>query len=130
MPLTNLGELLIIMGRYEEAEKYLTQAIRIDEKVKRGILEPYTWYAVLLTKTSRFPEAMKYLKKAKTMAKSSEKPLEQGAYLYAMGVYDTSQHKFDAAIKHFEKALRTAKENNILELLVHVKPQCMWNRTV
>lgn len=123
MPLTNLGELLIIMGRYEEAEKYLTQAIRIDEKVKRGILEPYTWYAVLLTKTSRFPEAMKYLKKAKTMAKSSEKPLEQGAYLYAMGVYDTSQHKFDAAIKHFEKALRTAKENNILELLVHVKPQ-------
>ena len=123
MPLTNLGELSIIMGRYEEAEKYLTQAIRIDEKVKRGILEPYTWYAVLLTKTSRYPEARKYLKKAKAMAKSSEKPLEQGAYLYAMGVYDTSQHKFDAAIKHFEKALRTAKENNILELLVHAKPQ-------
>ncbi len=123
MPLTNLGELSIIMGRYEEAEEYLTQAIRIDEKVKRGILEPYTWYAVLLTKTSRYPEAMKYLKKAKAMAKNSEKPLEQGAYLYARGVYDTSQHKFDAAIKHFEKALRTAKENNILELLVHVKPQ-------
>jgi tetratricopeptide (TPR) repeat protein len=57
------------------------------------------------------------------MAKSSEKPLEQGAYLYARGVYDTSQHKFAAAIKHFEKALRTAKDNNILELLVHVKPQ-------
>jgi tetratricopeptide (TPR) repeat protein len=123
MPLTNLGELSIIMGRYEEAEKYLTQAIRIDEKVKRGILEPYTWYAVLLTKTSRYPEARKYLKKAKAMAKSSEKPLEQGAYLYARGVYDTSQHKFDAAIKHFEKALRTAKENNIIELLVHAKPQ-------
>ncbi|MHA1484819.1 MAG: tetratricopeptide repeat protein [Candidatus Thorarchaeota archaeon] len=123
MPLTNLGELSIIMGRYEDAEKYLTQAIRIDEKVKRGILEPYTWYAVLLTKTSRFPEARKYLKKAKAMAKSSEKPLEQGAYLYARGVYDTSQHKFAAAIKHFEKALRTAKDNDILELLVHVKPQ-------
>ena len=123
MPLTNLGELSIIMGRYEDAEKYLTQAIRIDEKVKRGILEPYTWYAVLLTKTSRYPEARKYLKKAKAMAKSSEKPLEQGAYLYARGVYDTSQHKFAAAIKHFEKALRTAKDNNILELLVHIKPQ-------
>ncbi|MBE0525439.1 MAG: tetratricopeptide repeat protein, partial [Candidatus Thorarchaeota archaeon] len=49
--LANLGEISIVLGHFEEAEKYLIEGIRLEEKTKKGVIELYAWYTILLART-------------------------------------------------------------------------------
>ncbi|MHA1933950.1 MAG: tetratricopeptide repeat protein [Candidatus Thorarchaeota archaeon] len=120
-PLVNMGELTTILGRYDEAGEHLKSAIRLEEKTNQGIIEPYTAYVNLLSKTGKLKQAKKFLKKAEEIGSDSEKPFVKGHYLYAKGVFEANQNEFDSAIKSLEETLRIAKENEIFELIVKSK---------
>ncbi len=117
-PLANLGEIAISLGRYDEAERYLSEAIRIEEKTHFGTIEVYAWYVILLARTGRDKEAKRYLKITKDKIGESEKPLQQAAYLLAKGAVESSNKKWKAALRSYEDTLRLSRENNLFEILV------------
>jgi len=119
--LANLGEISIILGNFEDAEEYLIEGIRLEEKTQTGVIELYTWYTILLAKNSRFPDSLKYLKKAEELASSSEKPMQKAAYLYAKGSYNTHRKKHDEAIEIYEELLDLARKEDIFEYLVRAE---------
>jgi hypothetical protein len=109
------------LGRFKEAEEYLKEGIRLEKKTKRGIVEVYTWYIVVLSKTGRLKEAEKYLKIADEQTRTGEKHLQRGAYLFSRGVFESAAKKLDDTIKTFEELLSLAKENNIFEFLIRAE---------
>lgn len=117
-PLANMGEIALKLGRYKEAEEYLKEAVRIEEKTKFGTIEVYAWYIMLLLKTNRDKEAKKILKKTKDLIETSEKPLHKAAFLMAKGSYDAFRKKWKLAIKSFEGVVRIGREKSLFELLV------------
>jgi tetratricopeptide (TPR) repeat protein len=117
-PLLNIGDLTTHLGQYEEAEKCLKEALRLEEKTQHGFIEAYAYYAILLTRTNRLKEARKYLKTAADIAEVSEKPLQKGAYLIARGIYELATKKWNEAICSFEEALKYARDNDLFEVLV------------
>ena len=62
--LTNLGELEIIFGRYDNAEKYFLEAITISNEIKSKLLikDSYAATASLYDKTGDFEKAYQYYK--------------------------------------------------------------------
>ncbi len=119
--LANLGEISSILNRYKEAEGYLKEGIRLERKTQRGIIEVYTWYAIILSRTGRLKEAKEYLMIAEELAHSGEKPLQKGAFLFAMGIYEFESNRFDNAIQTFEELLSLAKENEAFEYLIRAE---------
>ncbi len=117
-PLANMGEISLLLGNYDDAEEYLDEAIKIEEKTESGTLEVYAWYVILLIRTNRVNEAKKYIKLVKDRVETSEKPLHKAAYLLAKGVYDTSKKKWKLAIKAFEEVVKIGREKSLFELLV------------
>jgi tetratricopeptide (TPR) repeat protein len=117
-PLANMGEMSLLLGNYKEAEEYLREAIRIEEKTKYGTIEVYAFYVILLIRTNREKQAKKYLKLVKERVETSEKPLHKAAYLLAKGVYDASRKKWNLATKAFEKVVKIGREKSLFELLV------------
>ena len=116
--LANLGEICSILGRYKEAEEYLKEGIRLERKTQRGIIEVFTWYAVVLSRTGRLQEALEHLKIAEESTCNSEKPLQIGSYFFAKGIYESEANRLEDAIKTFEDLLRFSKENNTFEFLI------------
>ncbi len=119
--LANLGEISIILGRYEEAENYLIEGIRLEEKTQTGVIELYAWYSILLAKMGKFPDSLMYLKKSEKMVSTSEKPMQKAAYLFAEGNYNALRHKHDEAISLFEELLEIARKEDIFEFLVRAE---------
>ncbi len=117
-PLANMGEITVTLGRYDEAERYLSEAIRIEEKTHFGTIEVYAWYVILMVRTGREKEARKLLKKTKDLVQESEKPLHRAAYLIAKGAVEAYNKKWKPAIKNFEEALQIGRQNKLFELLV------------
>lgn len=119
--LANLGEISIILGRYEEAENYLIEGIQLEEKTQTGVLELYAWYSILLARMGRFPDSLMYLKKSEKLASTSEKPMQKAAYLFANGNYNALRHKHNEAISIFEELLEIARKEDIFEYLVRAE---------
>jgi len=119
--LANLGEISIILGNFEDAEEYLIEGIRLEEKTRTGVIELYTWYTILLAKSGRFPDSLKYLKISEKLASSSEKPMQKAAYLFAKGGYNTHRKKHDDAIAVYEELLELARKEDIFEYLVRAE---------
>ncbi|MFW9977342.1 MAG: tetratricopeptide repeat protein [Candidatus Thorarchaeota archaeon] len=117
-PLANLGEIAFTLGRYDEAHKYLNEAIRIEEKTQFGTIEVYAWYVILLARTGQEKEARKYLKITRDKVTESEKPLHKAAYQVAKGAVEAANKKWKLAVKSYEEALRIGRENNLFEILV------------
>ncbi|MFW9850005.1 MAG: hypothetical protein ACFFF4_12780 [Candidatus Thorarchaeota archaeon] len=117
-PLANMAEISLLLGKYDEAEEYLTEAIRIEEKTQFGTIEVYAWYVILLVRTNREKEAKKTLQIVKERAATSEKPLHQAAYLLAKGAYDTYRKKWSLATNAFEKVVKIGRDKSLFDLLV------------
>lgn len=116
--LTNLGEITSLLGDLERSREYMQQALALDQKTGVGIIEPYTWMVVLLTRTREFQSASHYLEKAKEIAESSRNPKDKAAYYHAKGVLEGAEEKVSKAIKSLTNALRIAKEHSLLEWLI------------
>lgn len=119
--LANLGEISIALGRFEEAENYLIEGIRLEEKNQTGIIELYSWYSIMLAKLGRFPDALKYLRISEKIASSSEKPMQKADYLFAKGNYNALRHKYDEAFSIFEDLLDLAKKEDIFGYIVRAE---------
>ncbi|MHA1929518.1 MAG: tetratricopeptide repeat protein [Candidatus Thorarchaeota archaeon] len=117
-PLVNMGEICIMLGRYQEAEKYLQEGVRLEKKTQSGTLEIYTYYSILLTKIGEGKKAADYLKTASKLAETSEQPLQKGAYLLAKGNFEIFSKDWKGAISSFEEVLKIARQNSMFELLV------------
>ena len=116
--LANLGEICTVLNLFDDAKKYLIEGLRLEEKTQRGLIELYTWYSILLAKTSDFTESQKYLKNAEIIASTSEKPMQKAAYLFAKGIYESARKLNNEAIASFEELLQIAKKEDIFEFLV------------
>jgi tetratricopeptide (TPR) repeat protein len=119
--LANLAEITMNLGKFEEAEEYLKDAIRLETKAKTGIMEIYAYYAILLSKSKRLAEAKKILKNAKEVVDTSQKPIQKGIYHYAQGFYELHSNNFEKALAAFEEVLKIGKENDIFELIIRSK---------
>jgi tetratricopeptide (TPR) repeat protein len=119
--LANLGEISTILGKHKEAEEYLKEGIRLDKKLQRGTIEVYSWYSVLLSKTGRIKESAMQLENAEEIWKTTERPLQKGAYLFAKGILEASKKNLDLAIDTFEELLILAKDNALFEFLVRAE---------
>jgi tetratricopeptide (TPR) repeat protein len=119
--LANLAEIAMNLGKFEESEAYLKEAIRMESKAKTGIIEIYAYYAILLTKTKRVSKAKKYLKMIEGVVETSEKPIQKGIFLYARGFYELYSNKSKQALTAFQEVLRIGKENDIFELIIRSK---------
>ena len=117
-PLANLAELCTIMGMYDKAEEYLKEGMRIEKKTKQGMIEVFSWNAILLSLTERQDEALEYLKEALKIAEYSDKPLQVGTYYHAEGVFNASKKNWEDAVSSFEEALKIGKNNAAFEILV------------
>ena len=120
-PLTSMGEIATLLGRYDEAEKYLKECLLLEEKTERRIAEIRGWYAILLSRTGRFDEAQEYLEELRKVVETSEKPYEKGTYLYARGIFEANQGEFEDSAEALTEALRIAKENSAFDMLVRSK---------
>ncbi len=116
--LTNLGEITALLGDLERSKEYIQQALVLDKKIGVGIIEPYTWMVILLSRTREFHSASQYLKSAKMIADSSGNPKDKAAYYHAKGVLEAAEDATAKAIKSLTKALKIANENNLLEWLI------------
>jgi tetratricopeptide (TPR) repeat protein len=116
--LANLGEISTILGKHKEAEEYLKEGIRLEKKLQRGTIEVYSWFSVLMSRTGRIRESAKYLEKAEEIWKTTEKPLQKGAFLFSRGIHESSSNNLDSAIETFEELLTLAKNNAMFEFLV------------
>ncbi|TFH04362.1 MAG: hypothetical protein E4H14_14920 [Candidatus Thorarchaeota archaeon] len=119
--LANLGEISVVLGRYEEAEKYLIEGIRLEEKTQPRVIELYAWYSILFAKSGRLNDALKYLKIAEKIASFSEKPMQKAAYLFAKGNYSNAQNNHDEAISIMEELLEVSRKDEIFEFLVRAE---------
>ncbi len=120
-PLANLAELCTIMGMYDKAEEYLKEGMRIERKTKQGMIEVFSWNAILLSLTDRQDEALECLKEASRIAQSSDKPLQIAAYYHAEGVFNASKNNWQEAVSSFEEALKIGRDNAAFEILVRVE---------
>ncbi len=116
--LVNLGTIAVLLGKQREAEQYLKEAIRLEEKTRKGIVDGYTWYAILLARQGKHSELGKYLRQAAAIGENSEKPLQRGGYLLGKGICEAAAGKLEQAAETLESTLVLAKENSIFELLV------------
>lgn len=119
--LSNLGEIETLLGNYTEADDHLRDAVRLEQKTRRGIIEAYTWSAILKAKQDMMEEASRFLEKAQEIADTSEKPLQKGMYLHARAVVEAAKQNQDAAVSLLGKVLKIAKEEAIFELLIRTK---------
>ncbi len=119
--LANLGEIAVLLGRYTEAEHYLRQALKLEEKTRKGIVETFVWYAILLTRTGRHAEAEEILIRARRTAENSERPLQRGMYFYGLAVCATDRGRYHEALSLLTEALKIARNNSTFELLVRVE---------
>ncbi|NHJ13150.1 MAG: tetratricopeptide repeat protein [Candidatus Thorarchaeota archaeon] len=119
--LANLGEIATILGMYKDAENYLKEAVEIEARTHKGLVEIYAWYTILLSRLERTKEAEEYLEKAREIAEVTEKPIRKGSYLYAKGVYEASRNRYEKAVSTFEELLKLSKANSIFEMLVRAK---------
>lgn len=116
--LSNLGEISTLLGRYDEGEKHLQQALKLDAKIGVGYIEPYTWMVILLSRTGRLREAKKILGQARKLVESTEKPKERAAFFHAKGVLEACEGKIAESYSSMTEALKVAKENDLIEWLV------------
>ncbi|MFW9918558.1 MAG: tetratricopeptide repeat protein [Candidatus Thorarchaeota archaeon] len=116
--LTNLGEITALLGELERSKEYMQQALALDQRTSIGIIEPYTWMVILLTRTREFQSASHYLASAKKIADRSKTPKDKAAYYHAKGVLEGSEETTVKAIKSLTNALKIAKENRLLEWLI------------
>ncbi len=119
--LANLGEISVILGRYDDAENYLIEGIRLEEKTHTRVVELYAWYSILLARMNRFQDSLKYLKISEKIASSSEKPMQKAAHLFAKGNYTASQNNYDEAISIYEELLEVSKKEGIFEFLIRAE---------
>jgi tetratricopeptide (TPR) repeat protein len=119
--LTNLGEIATILKSFEEAEEYLKEAVRLDQKTQRGIIEAYAWRAVLLSRIGLFKEASEFVRTTEKMALSSEKPMDMCAYLFARGTYEHLRNRSKKAISTFGELLEIAREGALFEYLIRAE---------
>jgi tetratricopeptide (TPR) repeat protein len=119
--LANMGEISIILGHYEEAEKYLIEGIRLEEKTHTRVIELYTWYSIMLARMNKYEDSSKYLKISEKMASSSEKPMQKAAYLFAKGNYNASRNNYDDAISIYEDLLEVSRKEGIFEFLIRAE---------
>ncbi len=117
-PLINLGEICLMLGKYEDSQKYFKDALKIEEKLQSGTIETFAYYSILLSRLHRYEEAEEYLNKAEVIARTSERPLQKCAYHHAVGVFASTTKKWKTAIESYEYVLKIAKENSIFEFLV------------
>ncbi|MFW9960977.1 MAG: tetratricopeptide repeat protein [Candidatus Thorarchaeota archaeon] len=119
--LANLGEISIVLGSYDEAENYLIEGIRLEEKTHTRVIELYAWYSILLARMNRFQDSLKYLKISERIASSSERPMQKAAHLFAHGNYNASQQNYDEAIRIYEELLEVSKKEGIFEFLIRAE---------
>ena len=115
---TNLGVITATLGRYEESESYMIQAIDFNEKTGTGIIEPYTWMVVLQTRKNNLKNARTYLKKAKAISKKSKKPNDQASFYHARGILEAAEKKTKQSVRSLSEALQIAKDNDLFDYLV------------
>jgi tetratricopeptide (TPR) repeat protein len=119
--LTNLGEISIILKKYDQADEYLREAVRLDEKTQRGIIEAYAWRTVLLSRRGQLKEASEMLKVTEKMAADGEKPLRICAHLFSRGIYEHLKGDSKRAIAIFDELLQTAQKEQIFEYLIRAE---------
>lgn len=116
--LVNLGTIAVLLGKQKEAEQYLKEAIRLEEKTRKGIVDGYAWYAIMLARQGKHSEVSKYLRQAASIGENSERPLQRGAFLLGKGICEAAAGKLDQALETLGSTLALAKDNSIFELLV------------
>ncbi|MDF1538481.1 MAG: tetratricopeptide repeat protein, partial [Candidatus Thorarchaeota archaeon] len=117
-PLTNMGEIFLQTGKYDEAEQCLAEGIRLEEKTRFGTMEVFAWYVILLVRTGRMEEAKKYLKRVRDAVETSEKVLHIAAYLLAKGGYDAARKKWKLAVKAFADTIRIGREESLFDIII------------
>ena len=116
--LANLGQLCTTMGQYDQAEEYLKEAVKLERRISRGVVEVFAWYTILLSKLNRHAEAAEYLDRTRKMVDGSEKPIQKGSYLIARASYESSLGEYEKAATTLENLLKLAKDNNLFEMLI------------
>ncbi|MGY5875718.1 MAG: tetratricopeptide repeat protein, partial [Candidatus Thorarchaeota archaeon] len=119
--LANMGQLAMMLGKNDQAEHTLLEAIRLEEKTQSDTIEVYSWYAILLSRMKRFSEAQTYLQKAYEIEQRTEKPMQKGVYLHAKGVNHALLEEYELAVSSFDSEIKIAKDNDIFEMLVSAK---------
>ncbi|XP_060586421.1 protein O-mannosyl-transferase TMTC1-like isoform X2 [Ruditapes philippinarum] len=105
--LSSLGESLIEIGNFTQAEVYLQTAIEVSP----DFFEAYTRYAYLLSKTNRHEESAIYYKKAYELDSSQSAALVNAAHEYKSMGFTT-----DAEVL-LKRALTIRRDVNTLEQL-------------
>ncbi len=116
--LANLGEITALLGRHEQSMEYMQQALALQDKVGKKVIELHTWMVILHSKVGEFKEARKHLRMAKKIVDTSGTAKDKSAYFHAKGVLAFSENNYPVAIRSLSKALKVAKESNLLEWII------------
>jgi tetratricopeptide (TPR) repeat protein len=119
--LTNMGEILTLLHKYEESKEIMLEAIKLNHETGVEIIEPYTWMVILLSRSGDLDNVRDYLKKAKEITKITKSPKDTASYYHAKGVLEATEKKTSTSIKSLTKAMEISKENNLIEWLIRSK---------
>ncbi|MHA2356768.1 MAG: tetratricopeptide repeat protein, partial [Candidatus Thorarchaeota archaeon] len=119
--LANLGQLCATLGRYDQAEEYLKEAVKLERRIGKGVVEVFAWYTILLSKLDRHSEAGEYLERTRKLVEGTEKPIQQGSYLIARAAYESSLGEHAKAASTLGDLLKFAKNNNLFEMLIEAE---------
>ncbi|MHA2209680.1 MAG: tetratricopeptide repeat protein [Candidatus Thorarchaeota archaeon] len=116
--LANLGQLCTTLGQFEQAEEYLKEAVKLERRIGKGVVEVFAWYTILLSRIDRQSEAAEYLERTRKLVEGSEKPIQRGSYLVAKAAYESGLDDNEKAASTLEELLKLAKDNNLFDMLI------------
>ncbi len=116
--LVNLGEIATLLGKTDEAREYFEEAVRIEKKLQKGVVETYTLYCSLLCRLGEMDKARKMLSEAAKIAEKSEKPIKRCSYLLSLALFNASNGGYAEARKALDEMLTIAREQKVFEMVV------------
>jgi tetratricopeptide (TPR) repeat protein len=112
------GMLYSSLGKLDEAEEYLYNALHINEMVTKEYLRPYNYRLLgsLLVQQKKFDDAKGILDKSIEISKKYSDELSHTESLFALGRWYVKQALYQEAIDTLNKARDLAKKHHFLHL--------------
>lgn len=116
----NLGEVLVLLGQYEEGREHLEKALRMGMNMKNAdlVMEIYRVMGLCFTLQEKYDKALYYFKEAFILSKESEDPITQAHILISYGELLAKMNRELVGRDSVLKAIHLLKEVEAKPLLV------------
>ncbi|WP_436794396.1 tetratricopeptide repeat protein [Actinospongicola halichondriae] len=112
-----VGYVDFLRGRYDRAERWLTDALELAEDAPSMVAKAKTYLGSVESDRSNYENAARLLEQAIEMARVAGEPRREAFALSMMGRIGLLRHDLDAAADHLDASIEIAQRDHWLALL-------------